>query len=234
MQGEAVDVFSLEAPLEEYRRVRCRGRLDEARTVFIGPRARSAMGKTEQGYVAVTPLCSEAHAGRGVLVNRGWVPATWRQEAEAAAAAAAAAGPGGGGGRGAVVEVEGVVRLGEDPGTFVPANDPGGGAWFFLDPRQLAAAAGLPPGTALVEAISDEEGTKLVSPGGPPTAMDVLGGRGARPRAKEEYPLPKTCGDLLAFSVMPRDHANYAATWFTLSAATGALALKALKALAKR
>ena len=223
LQEAPIDLFAAREPPEEYRRVICRGRLDHARTAYVGPRVRLVGGKTETGFLAVTPLRGGGGAGggRAVLVNRGWVPAAWRE--------AQVAGRGGSEEGEAEVEVEGVVRCGEDPGAFVPANEPASQRWFFLDPPGLAAAAGLPEGSPLVEVITGEEGTKLVSPGGAPSAMDVLGGRKSRPRTREDYPLPKSAGDLLAFSVMPRDHVNYAATWFTLSGATAALAVKALR-----
>ena len=44
-----------------------------------GPRVRSVMGGTQAGYVLITPLVS-ARWGKGVLVNRGWVPAEWRSD----------------------------------------------------------------------------------------------------------------------------------------------------------
>lgn len=62
-----------------------------------------------------------------------------------------------------------------------------------------------------------------------PTSMDMLAFR-TRPGASHEwYPIPRAASDLLSFSVMPSDHQNYAATWFTLSAATAALAARALR-----
>ncbi len=66
--------------------------------------------------------------------------------------------------------------------------------------------------------------------------MDVLGGRGAKPprSGDVEYPIVKSVADLKSFSVMPSDHLNYAATWFTLSGATGLLAVKALRQAARR
>jgi surfeit locus 1 family protein len=51
-------------------------------------------------------------------------------------------------------EVEGIVRSSEQPSSFVPANDPASGQWFWIDVPALAAAAGLPPDTPLIEARS--------------------------------------------------------------------------------
>lgn len=50
------------------------------------------------------------------------------------------------------VEVEGIVRGSEQPSSFVPANDPASGQWFWIDVPALARAAGLPLDTPLVEA----------------------------------------------------------------------------------
>ncbi len=48
--------------------------------------------------------------------------------------------------------MEGIVRSSEQPSSFVPANDPASGQWFWIDVPALAAAAGLPPDTPLIEA----------------------------------------------------------------------------------
>lgn len=238
--------------LEEYRPVTATGHYDEDRTQFIGPRPRTQMGTTEVGYLVVTPLVlpSKQHPGQHglgkpplctyseVMVLRGWAPAAWREamvngnrhdssestrqlvhkkKKEVGAPSA--------------VSIQGVLRRGEDPGTFVPENSVEQKTFYYVNPGELAMAAGLPETTPLVELVTPEQSLRMVHPGGPPTAMEVLGGRGTvgRPAVEELYPLPKSAGDMMAFSVMPRDHANYAATWFTLSGATTLLAVRALR-----
>jgi surfeit locus 1 family protein len=52
------------------------------------------------------------------------------------------------------VRVEGILRHGEDPGSFVPPNEPGKGNWFYINSAELAAAAGLPPQAPLVEIVT--------------------------------------------------------------------------------
>lgn len=66
--------------------------------------------------------------------------------------------------------------------------------------------------------------------------MAVLGRGSAQslPRAEEPLPAPKTLEELCRFSVMPSDHLNYAVTWFTLSAATAVLAVKAARQAGRR
>ncbi|KAL4428536.1 hypothetical protein ABPG75_002625 [Micractinium tetrahymenae] len=216
MKGEALDLFSLEEAPAEYRRVVVEGAFDHARSQYVGPRTRTIAGSAKQGFLLITPLRQEG-SGRAVMVNRGWVPAEWRQDA----AAQQAGQPQG------KVRVEGILRHGEDPGSFVPPNEPAKGNWFYINTAELASAAGLPPAAPLVEVVTEEPGSYIGR--GPPSAMDVLGGRGYMPKVEEEYPLPKSMKDLLHFSVMPQDHLNYAATWWSLSAATLALAVKAIR-----
>ena len=62
-----------------------------------------------------------------------------------------------------------------------------------------------------------------------PTAMDVLGLRTNRPLNEERYPITRSVSELMSFKVTPEDHRNYALTWYTLSAATGAMAFGILR-----
>lgn len=62
-----------------------------------------------------------------------------------------------------------------------------------------------------------------------PTAMDVLGLRTNRPFTEESYPITRSVSELMSFKVTPEDHRNYALTWYTLSAATGAMAFGILR-----
>lgn len=142
-------------------------------------------------YVLITPLVNREW-GHAVLVNRGWVPAEWKTDAQLRASgcpmgrvlvpswtygccfghashADAAALP--------VsvhhcltsklmqllpfslrqgllleqVHIEGVIRESEKPSSFVPANTPAKGEWYWVDVPNLARAAGLPPDTPLME-----------------------------------------------------------------------------------
>lgn len=64
---------------------------------------------------------------------------------------------------------------------------------------------------------------------GNPTAMDVLGLRTNRPLNEECYPITRSVSELMSFKVTPEDHRNYALTWYTLSAVTGAMAFGILR-----
>ncbi|GIL55343.1 hypothetical protein Vafri_10892 [Volvox africanus] len=86
-EAEAEDIFSRNKPLHEYDKVKVQGRFLHEYSLFVGPRPRSLPGSGIQpGYIVITPMISTDRKGV-VLVNRGWVPVAWKEEAEARAAA---------------------------------------------------------------------------------------------------------------------------------------------------
>ncbi|KAK8490162.1 hypothetical protein V6N11_043375 [Hibiscus sabdariffa] len=218
----------------EFRRAVCKGVFDNGRSIYIGPRSRSISGVTENGYYVITPLMpipgDVESVQSPVLVNRGWVPRSWRdksfevpQDGEKFSSmdgvpaqqneqswwrmfrskknkAVEDQTP-------AItsVEVTGVVRGSEKPIIFVPANDPNSGQWFYVDVPAIAVACGLPKETLLIEDINEN-----VDPSNP-------------------YPVPKDVNALIHSSVMPQDHLNYTLTWYSLSAAVTFMAFKRLK-----
>lgn len=235
------------SPGAEFTPVVCRGVLDEGTSLRVGPRARSEMGITKNGGLVVSPLRLEG--GGSALVLRGWAPDTWHaSEASPAPEGVPGGGGGGGGGRsrglgqaarvpaegreGRAQSVRGMLRRGERPGPYTPENDPARGHWFFVDPPAMARALGLPEDAPLVEIMREPP---AASEGGaakrrPPTPMEILALRtGTAPAEDRSYPAPRGPEDLLEFPVMPRDHLNYAATWLTLSAAVGVMALRFLR-----
>ncbi|XP_057952554.1 surfeit locus protein 1 [Malania oleifera] len=217
----------------EFRRVVCKGVFDENKSIYVGPRSRSISGVTENGYYIITPLMpipdDPESVQSPVLVNRGWVPRSWRdksldvsrdivqpsnmkhssvQESERHSwwrfwakkprdiedqihAAAS-------------VEVVGVVRSGEKPSIFVPANDPSSFQWFYVDVPAIAHACGLSESATYIEDINEN-----INPSNP-------------------YPVPKDANTLVHSSVMPQDHLNYTLTWYSLSAAVTYMAFKRL------
>ncbi|XP_044477233.1 surfeit locus protein 1-like isoform X2 [Mangifera indica] len=215
----------------EFRRVICKGLFDEEKSVYVGPRSRSISGVTENGYYVITPLMpipnNPESVQSPVLVNRGWVPRSWRdksledsQDHERPSNIAPSSvqqkersswwrfwskrpmmdqAP-------AVVPVEvvGVIRRSEKPSIFVPANDPSSCQWFYVDVPAIARASGLPENTIYVEDINEN-----VNPSNP-------------------YPVPKDVNTLIRSSVMPQDHLNYTLTWYSLSAAVTFMAYKRL------
>lgn len=148
---------------QEYRRVRVRGTYDPERQVAIRNQAHDG----QYGYRLLSPLRidgppeSTAGAQRAVLVDRGWIPAegnelreAWRKYDE----------PG-------VVDVQGVIRLGQTGPTFggiaqptpVP-GEPGAAFWVYADVEDIGKQ--LP--YAILPVYVQSDGTS--TPGGLPVA----------------------------------------------------------------
>ncbi|XP_039161766.1 surfeit locus protein 1 isoform X2 [Eucalyptus grandis] len=218
----------------EFRRVFGKGVFDDKRSIFVGPRSRSISGVTENGYYLITPLMPISDDPESVkfpvLVNRGWVPRSWRDKFLETLDDA---------GKPkdasetsvqkseekswwkpwskkpknveehvaavALVEVLGVIRGSEKPSIFVPANNPASSQWFYVDTVAIAHASGLPADTLYTEDINEN-----VNPSNP-------------------YPVPKEVNTLIRSSVMPQDHLNYILTWYSLSAAVTFMAFKRLR-----
>jgi surfeit locus 1 family protein len=223
------DVPSLaQDSLPEYRKVRLSGSFNDDRSVFVGPRPRSSMGITEAGYFMVTPMMLDNDARTTVLVLRGWVPESWKKDPSKREIQDGPSRP-------RVLSIRGVVRRSERPSMFVPENQPQRGDWYYIDVPAMAKSLDLPESTPLIELVTFDDDA-LMQYGGKSkaTAMDILGGRTTvrqihEEKGGEKYPIRKSLGDLQHFSVMPRDHLNYAITWFTLSAATSGIAYAILR-----
>ncbi|XP_057862228.2 surfeit locus protein 1 isoform X2 [Cryptomeria japonica] len=218
----------------EFRKVVCKGVYDEAKSIYVGPRSRSVSGITENGYYVVTPLMPAQKNNESVqlplLVNRGWVPRSWRDKSSQSPKDATPLSNTTSTEKGKAkgdswwkfwfkqpaivkdmdtdhdeVKVIGVIRGSENPSIFVPPNDPESGQWFYVDVPAIARAVGLPENTFYVEEIEE--------------TVD----------ASNPYPIPKDASTFVRYSVMPQDHLNYALTWYTLSAATTFMAKKRLQ-----
>ncbi|MEX2641896.1 MAG: SURF1 family protein [Acetobacterales bacterium] len=107
----------------DFRPVTVRGRYAYQATLFLAGKARD----NRLGYELVTPLRRDG--GAPVLVNRGWVPVSWREAPQ--------------GHQAGEVEVNGVARVPTEPGAFVPDNEPAANNWFSMDLPRMASAAGL-------------------------------------------------------------------------------------------
>ncbi|KAJ0049035.1 hypothetical protein Pint_16912 [Pistacia integerrima] len=217
----------------EFRRVICKGVFDEEKSVYVGPRSRSISGVTENGYYVIAPLMpipnNPESVQSPVLVNRGWVPRSWRdkslEDSRDHKQPLNIAPPSAQQNERiswwrfwskkpttvedqvpdvAPVEVVGVIRGSEKPSIFVPANDPSSCQWFYVDVPAVARASGLPENTIYIEDINEN-----VNPSNP-------------------YPVPKDVNTLIRSSVMPQDHLNYTLTWYSLSAAVTFMAYKRL------
>jgi surfeit locus 1 family protein len=137
----------------EFRRVALTGRFLHDREMYLS-------GRTHKGQVGVhvvTPLVLAD--GRGLLVDRGWVPMARKDPASRPDGQVAG-----------VVTLEALLRTGGWKGsrTFRPGKRPDENLWFWIDPEAMAAWAGLEnPVTALYAAVGAAE-----TPGGLP-----IGGR---------------------------------------------------------
>lgn len=221
----------------EFRRIVCRGSLDEKRSIFVGPRSRSISGVTTNGYYIITPLMPVSgdplSVQSPILVNRGWVPQSWRDNFREASKTDKtekqdidAPPPASKDEKTSwwrswfrksekdeakeqvsvtSREIIGVVRGSEKPSIFVPANDPDSGQWFYIDVPAMIWACNLPENTIYIEDINEN-----VNPSNP-------------------YPVPKDANSLIRSSVMPQDHLNYTLTWYSLSAAVTFMAFTRIK-----
>ncbi|KZV21734.1 Surfeit locus 1 cytochrome c oxidase biogenesis protein isoform 1 [Dorcoceras hygrometricum] len=191
----------------EFRRIQCRGGFDDKKSIYVGPRSRSISGVTENGYYVITPLIPV----RGdleslqspVLVNRGWVPRSWRDKAldvlEDDTLSNSSSTPSkeiakiswwqfwsskpksveGHDAAVITVQVLGVIRGSEKPSIFVPPNDPSTSQWFYVDVPAIAQACGLPEKTLYIEAINDNI------------------------KASSPYPVPKDANALIRIVLIP-------------------------------
>ncbi|CAM6039959.1 unnamed protein product [Sphagnum compactum] len=219
--------------LLEYRRVVIQGKYDNSKSLFVGPRVQTLYGEAKKGYQMVTPFICQSQITEAmqvpVLVNRGWVPASmrdeflsrshqetdntskveshkpnpwwnwWNKPTEHEASKVTIIS------QLCRARVVGVIRDGEHPNMFVPHNQPEIGQWFYVDVPAMAQTVGLPPDVTYIEAVSTTNGSS------------------------KTFPLPKEPDALLKSSVMPQDHLNYSLTWYSLAAATTFMAVKRLQ-----
>ena len=136
-QAEAV---MLPAALDDpapfsYRRVWLEGSFRHEAEMFLAARTFDR----RVGYQIITPF--ERVDGPAVLVNRGWVPLD-NKEPETRL----------GGQIEGTYRLEGVVVPGGRAGWFTPDNEPENNIWFWTDTEALAAKAGIPAPSYLVDA----------------------------------------------------------------------------------
>lgn len=131
-------------PLDwHYRRVRVTGIFDHDREALLA--ARSLNGNV--GYHLVTPLLRDD--GGAVLVDRGWIPLALKEPSRRPETLVA--------GR---QTVEGIARVGQEPGFFTPEAQPDENFWFIVEIPAMAADMGLDNvAPVFVEAGPTPEGT---------------------------------------------------------------------------
>ena len=136
-QAEAVMLPSAldDAASYAYRRVWLEGRFRHEAEMFLAARTFDR----RVGYQIITPF--ERTDGPAILVNRGWVPLD-NKEPETRL----------GGQIEGMYRLEGVVVPSGRAGWFTPDNEPENNIWFWTDTEALAAEAGIPAPSFLVDA----------------------------------------------------------------------------------
>lgn len=155
----------------EFQRVRLVGRFNHDQEIFLVGRTYEGNG----GFHVVTPF--EDKSGTQLLINRGWVSEAYRPQEQRPFSVE----PG-------EVSFEGIIRLPQRKGYFVPENEPDAGFWFTLKPDEIAAFWQL-----------DEVKTAYY--------VDAV-------RGSEVITLPIAAEVKID---VPNAHFNYAMTWFGLA-----------------
>ena len=226
---------------EEFRRVKVEGVLVESKSIEIGPKVRtlSEISNNEKraGHEVITPMRERRPQKRSrkkrfwwwpfhsddardddddddaivALVNRGFAERGFED---------AAAKKGGG----LCLKTIGVVRKGDRKGYFTPENVPEKNVWHYVDVRGIGEHLGLVVGKKRRQSEDHQPGTKenafvpyvqLIAPVG---AV-----------ASRQQPIPVDEEEIMTFAVLPEQHLQYSATWFSLSAVTLGMACVAMR-----
>lgn len=125
----AADIKLSPADLEkdfEYTRGTLKGVYDYGKNIYVGPRTHDGT----PGSYQLTPF--ELEDGSFILVNRGWVPQSWKPADESADVARQ------------VVNATGLLRKPDQTNPFTPQNNPAKNQWYSINPTQMAAAYNIP------------------------------------------------------------------------------------------
>ena len=110
----------------EFRRLALTGRFDHTKEVFMTGRTYEG----NAGFHIVTPFTLTD--GRIVLVNRGWVSESYRDQSKREFTLAEGE-----------LTLAAILRFPGKKGYFVPENEPENGFWFTLVPEQIVRHLGL-------------------------------------------------------------------------------------------
>lgn len=150
-----LDIYDL-----DYTPVTVRGHFDNDREVHVYGNLTDPHGPVGgQGYFVMTPLVTDA--GWTVIVNRGFVPAEWKDPASRPEGQIAGE-----------TEVTGLLRPPQGRNPFTPEDDPARDAWFTRDPSAIGAALGIDPSRLAPYTIDARFDPDL--PGGLPQGGETL------------------------------------------------------------
>lgn len=145
----------------DYQQVKIFGKFRNDLEQLLGPRSH----KRVSGYNVITPFV--LNDGRHILVNRGWVPATYRDTRHRLAGQIARP-----------IELIGVLRTNFARNMFTPTNDVDSRLWYWYDIVGLSAELRLP----LVPAVLEQKLPSVA--GGLPLP---IGGKRSLPNNHLEY-----------------------------------------------
>lgn len=159
------------APIE-FQRVSLQGRYVHDETVYLTGRTYEG----NAGFHVVTAF--ESARGDMFFVNRGWVSEAYREPEKRAFSMSEDS-----------FQLEGIIRLAQRQGSFVPDNEPARGFWFTMKPDEVAAHLSLPDAkqSYYIDAIRNE-GEEITLPIAAEVKIDVR-----------------------------NSHLNYAVTWYGIA-----------------
>ena len=178
-----------------YRPVRLRGRFDHHREMLMMRTYEAATG-----YKIYTPFL--VSHGTGIVVCRGWVPSQFKDLKSRTESFDE-------------LEISGVLRQGDSPGSATPANLPELGEWHYVSLPAMSQASGLrnpDAGQWLLQELNFERNREMYQGEDFP-----------------ELPIKSVKSELLNFTIMPYTHATYATFWFLSSLICAFYALTSLR-----
>ena len=106
----------------EFQRVALTGAYDHAKTIYL-------TGRTYEGNAGFHVVSLfRTDDGQDVLVNRGWVSEGYREPETRLQSMVEG-----------TITIDGIIRLPQRQGQFVPDNEPDNGFWFTMKPDEVAS-----------------------------------------------------------------------------------------------
>ena len=156
----------------EFQRVVLDGRFDHENTIYL-------TGRTYEGNAGFHVVSAfETNKGDVFFINRGWVSEAYREPEKRPFSMTKG-----------TVQIEGIVRLPQRQGYFVPDNEPQAGFWFTMKPDEVATYLSITQAQTgfYIDAIRDPN-AKLTLPIAAEVKIDVR-----------------------------NSHLNYAVTWYGIA-----------------
>ena len=236
---------------EEFRRVKVEGVL-EAKTfpsIEIGPKVRTLSSEISSnnnekraiGHDVITPMRERTttttrrrkktfwwwpfhsdferdddatSSATVALVNRGFAERGFEDDAAKK-------------GGGLCLKTIGVVRKGDRKGYFTPENVPEKNVWHYVDVRGIGEHLGLVVGKKRRQSEDHHPEGGGTKENAFVPYVQLIAPVGAV--ASRQQPIPVDEEEIMTFAVLPEQHLQYSATWFSLSAVTLGMACVAMR-----